>query len=105
MNNSDPQASVEETLKELDELLPRLPDPKMMTNSQKDKEKKQLRERLKALNATPRSDWHREFANILQIEFDTWDLKSWVLNEHTIGEDAPRADFVMFAEGDLPHNV
>ena len=52
---------------ELLALLPRLPDPNTLTQAQKARERKQLRDRLKALNAVPRSDWHREFENLLQI--------------------------------------
>ena len=111
MNNTDQQASVEETLKELDNLLPRLPDPQTMTNSQKDREKKQLRERLKALNATPRSDWHREFEDILQTDVEEleelaakeqYKLVAHINREVTIGEDAPRADFIIVALDKLP---
>mgnify|MGYP007069975402 CR=1 FL=1 len=37
-----------------------------MTESENKEERKLLRERLKSLNATPRSDWHREFERILR---------------------------------------
>ena len=45
------QQKLEAVLAELTELIPRLPDPKSMTNAQKEQEKKQHRDRLKALNA------------------------------------------------------
>ena len=44
--------------KELADLLSRLPDPKDMTKSEIRNELTQLRMRLKALRAVPRSDWH-----------------------------------------------
>ena len=35
--------------------------------------------RLKALNAVPRSDWHREFEDAIQLEIASWDNGSWHL--------------------------
>ena len=84
-------------LDELDALLPRLPDPEMLTDAQKDRERKQHRDRLKVLNAVPRSDWHREFEDILQIEIASWHNGSVILRETSIGEDAPRADFILIS--------
>lgn len=95
----------EAALCELSALLSRLPDPVSLTNAQKDRERKQLRDRLKALNAVPRSDWHREFENILQIEIESWQNSSVINREVSIGEDAPRADFILVNGNGLPAQV
>ena len=87
---------------ELLALLTRLPDPKRLSNAQKDRERKLFRERLKALNAAPRSDWHREFENILQIEVESWENGAVIDREVSIGEDAPRGDFLVVSETKLP---
>ena len=94
-----------ETLEELAALLPRLPDPKTMSHGQKDRERKLFRDRLKALNAVPRSDWHRGFEDILQIEIESWNNGSVLHREVSVGEDAPRADFIMVNSAGLPPGV
>ena len=101
----EPDKTVEETEAELFELLPRLPNPEKLSNTQKEQERKQLRERLKALNAVPRSDWHREFENILQIEILSWQNGTVIDREVSIGEDAPRADFILVSDTVLPEHV
>ena len=90
---------------ELFALLPRLPDPDILSDAQKDRERKRLRERLKALNAVPRSDWHREFENIMQIEIESWHNDAWIEREVSIGEDAPRVDFMMVSGTALSEDV
>ncbi|MBR1659995.1 MAG: hypothetical protein IJ705_06730, partial [Oscillospiraceae bacterium] len=86
-------------------LLPRLPDPQTLSGAQKDRERKLYRERLKALNTVPRSDWHREFENILQIEMESWHNGAVMDREVSIGEDAPRADFIVVSETALPREA
>lgn len=86
-------------------VMPELPDPSKMTEAEKKKEIKEHLERLKLLRATPRSDWHREFEDALQIDIDSWKNGSWVLREYTLGEDAPRIDFIVVSGDTLPPDV
>ena len=39
-----------------------------MSEAEKKEERRLLRDRLKALNASPRSDWHREFERIIRSD-------------------------------------
>ena len=87
------------------ELLPRLPDPRTLSSARKERERKLLRRRLKDLNAVPRSDWHREFENILQIEVESWNNGTVIEREVFVGEDAPRADFILVRGATLPEHV
>ena len=105
MQFGEQDGTAEAMLKELAALLSRLPDPETLSRAQKDREKKQLRARLKALNAVPRSDWHHEFENILQIEIESWQNGSVINREVSIGEDAPRADFILVSGTELPKHV
>ena len=43
-------------------------DPANMAEDEKQEERKRLLARLKQLNTYPRSDWHREFEDALQID-------------------------------------
>ena len=81
------------------------PDPEKMTPAEKKAEIDALSARLKALRATPRSDWHREFEDVLQLDVDSWHTNSWIDTEVTIGEDAPRADFIIVNNDALPDSV
>ena len=63
-----------------------------MTEAERKRERKLLLQRLKQLNTYPRSDWHREFEDALQLE-------------HSLGEDAPRIDFIVVSGNKLPDNV
>ena len=76
-----------------------------MTEAEKQEERKQLLARLKQLNTYPRSDWHREFEDALQIDVESWDNGSWVIREHSLGEEAPRIDFIVVSGNKLPTNV
>lgn len=76
-----------------------------MTEEEIQKEIGLLVARLKELRATPRSDWHREFEDILQIEIRNWGNNSWVIHEVSLGEDAPRIDFIVMSGDKLPENV
>ena len=100
-----PAESVENALHAFYTALSNLPDPGRLSNAQKDRERKQLRDRLKTLNAAPRSDWHREFENLMQIEIESWGNDSKIDREVTIGEDAPRADFILVSSEELPEHV
>ena len=99
------EAAIDAVLNELSSLLRRLPAPEDLSPVQKDKERKQHRDRLKALNAVPRSDWHREFENLLQIEVEAWNNGTVINREVSIGEDAPRADFILVRGNRLPDHV
>ena len=101
----DTADAAENALNQLSDLLTRLPDPKALSAGQKERERKLLRNRLKAINAVPRSDWHRDFENILQIEIDSWQNGTIIDREVSIGEDAPRADFIMVCDTELPEHV
>ena len=80
-------------------------DPAVMTEAERKRERKLLLQRLKQLNTYPRSDWHREFEDALQLDVESWDNGSWVLREHSLGEDAPRIDFIVVSGNKLPDNV
>ena len=97
--------SVTALLEELFNLLSRLPDPQNLSDAMKERERKILRDRLKILNAVPRTDWHREFENILWIEIDSWNNGSIIEREVTIGEDPPRADFILVSGEKMPDSV
>ena len=92
-------------LDELSALIPRLPSPQKMSNSQKEKERKILSARLKDLNSVPRSDWHESFEYIMQLEIESWNNGSRVDREVSIGESAPRADFIIITGKKLPEFV
>ena len=76
-----------------------------MAEDEKQEERKRLLARLKQLNTYPRSDWHREFEDALQIDVESWDNGSWVIREHSLGEEAPRIDFIVVSGNKLPTNV
>ena len=80
-------------------------DPAVMTEAERKWERKLLLQRLKQLNAYPRSDWHREFEDALQLDVESWDNGSWVIREHSLGEDAPRIDFIVVSGNKLPDDV
>lgn len=58
--------------------------------------------RLKQLRKVPRSDWHREFEDALQLDIEEWDNGTWVIREHELGEDPPRTDFIVVVGEKLP---
>ena len=92
-------------LEELSALIPQLPDPQEMSNTEKEKERKIHAERLKKLNSVPRSDWHESFEYIMQLEIESWNNGSRVEREVSIGESAPRADFIIITGKKLPEFV
>ena len=82
-----------------------LPDPSEMTESERQKRIRELLAELKSLRSIPRSDWHREFENALQLDVESWANGSWVMREHWLGEDAPRIDFIVVSGDTLPDDV
>ena len=81
-----------------------LPEPSKMTESERQERIKELLAELKVLRSIPHSDWHRGFEDALQLDVDSWE-ESWVIREHTLGEDAPGIDFIVVSGGKLPHDV
>ena len=81
-----------------------LPDPSEMTEKERQERIKELLTELKALRSFPRSDYHKGFEDALQLDVGSWD-ESWVIREHTLGEDAPRIDFIVASGGKLPPDV
>ena len=76
-----------------------------MTAAERDHEVKQHLKRLKELRAVPRSDWHREFEDVLLLDIDSWNNNSYLEREVTIGEDAPRADYIIVTSNGLPDSA
>ena len=88
-----------------EDALSHLPVPKDMTAAERDHEVKQHLKRLKELRAVPRSDWHREFEDVLLLDIDSWNNNSYLEREVTIGEDAPRADYIIVTSNGLPDSA
>ena len=63
------------------------------------------REQLKLLRSVPRSDYHRGFEDALQLDVESWNIGAWTIREHTLGEDAPRIDFIVASGDKLPDDV
>ena len=82
-----------------------LPAPNEMTEEERKNRIKELLAELKELRSIPQSDWHREFENALQLDVESWGNGSWVMREHTLGEDAPRIDFIVVSGDELPEDV
>ena len=76
-----------------------------MTEAEKNEERKLIRNRLKELNASPRSDWHREFEDAIQITIEAWNVGAWTIREHELGEYPPRTDLIVVTGNGLPENV
>ena len=53
---------------------------------------------LKELQATPRSDWHAGFEALLHIEAHKYGGRVQIKTEHLLGEEPPRADFVVLID-------
>ena len=53
---------------------------------------------LKELQATPRSDWHAGFEALLRIETHKFGSRVQIKTEHLLGEEPPRADFVVLID-------
>ena len=78
-----------------------LPDPSTMTEEAKKEEIATLSERLKALRATPRSDWHRIFERILREEARPYGSDVEIRVEQELGIDPPRVDYLIL--DDMKH--
>ena len=70
-------------------------DPSTMSGEERQTEATLLLERLKVLSSTPRSDWHRGFEDVLQVKLSSWGVKYRIHHEVTLGEDAPRIDYLV----------
>ena len=88
-----------------EDALSHLPVPKDMTTAERDHEVKQHLKRLKELRAVPRSDWHREFEDVLLLDIDSWNNNSYLERVVSIGEDAPRADYIIVTSNGLPDSA
>ena len=82
-----------------------LPDPSEMTEKERQERIKELLAELKALRSFPRSDYHKGFEDALQLDVESWKNGAWTMREYTLGEDAPRIDFIVVSGNKLPTNV
>ena len=69
--------------------------PSDMSEAEKKEERKLLRDRLKALNASPRSDWHREFERIIRSDARPFGKDVDIRIEEELGIDPPRVDYLI----------
>ena len=76
-----------------------------MTEAEKKAERKLIRDRLKELNASPRSDYHMEFEDAVQLTIEAWDVGAWTIREHELGENPPRTDLIVVTGNGLPDNA
>ena len=72
-----------------------LKSPSEMTEEERNAEIAFHRERMKLLNATPRSDWHREFERILREEARPFGEDVVIRAEEELGIDPPRIDYLI----------
>ena len=63
------------------------------------------KEQLKLLRSVPRSDYHKGFEDALLLDVESWKIGAWTICEHTLGEDAPRIDFIVVSGEKLPAGV
>ena len=66
-----------------------------MTEAEKNEERKLIRNRLKELNASPRSDWHREFERIIRGDARPYGKDVDIRIEEELGIDPPRVDYLI----------
>ena len=69
-----------------------------VTDAEKKKRISELLSELKELQATPRSDWHAGFEALLRIETHRFGERVQIKTEHLLGEEPPRADFVVLID-------
>ncbi len=69
-----------------------------MTDEERKKRITELLTELKDLTATPRSDWHAGFEALLRIEAHKYGGRVQIKTEHLLGEEPPRADFVVLID-------
>ena len=71
-----------------------------MTDAERKARISKLLAELKDLQATPRSDWHAGFEALLRIEAHKYGGRVRIKTEHLLGEEPPRADFVVLIDED-----
>ena len=71
-----------------------------MTEAERKNRISELFAELKDLLATPRSDWHAGFEALLRIEAHKYGGRVQIKTEHLLGEEPPRADFVVLIDED-----
>ncbi|MBR1627694.1 MAG: hypothetical protein IJ679_00305 [Lachnospiraceae bacterium] len=91
-----------EFLKTLRKLIENQTDASSLSPEERQTEISIHLDRLKELRKVPRSDWHREFEDALQLDIEAWENGSWVIREHTLGEYPPRMDFIVVVGEKLP---
>ena len=69
-----------------------------MTDAERKARIAELLAELKDLLATPRSDWHAGFEALLHIEAHKYGERVQIKTEHLLGEEPPRADFVVLID-------
>ena len=69
-----------------------------MTDTERKARIAELLAELKDLQATPRSDWHAGFEALLRMEAHTFGDRIQIRTEHLLGEEPPRADFVVLID-------
>lgn len=79
----------------MEDLIPFAKSPADMSDEEKKEEITLLRDRLKALNSTPRSDWHREFERILRDDVKAYGSDVEIRTEEELGIDPPRVDYLI----------
>lgn len=89
-------------LEALRSFIENLADASELSSEDRQAEISILLSRLKQLRKVPRSDWHREFEDALQLDIEEWDNGTWVIREHELGEDPPRTDFIVVVGEKLP---
>ena len=71
-----------------------------MTEAERQAKISELQAELRELTATPRSDWHKAFEALLRIETHKYGDRVQIKTEHLLGEEPPRADFVLLIDED-----
>ena len=69
-----------------------------MTDAERKKRIRELLAELKDLQAVPRSDWHAGFEALLRMEAHRFGDRVQIKTEHLLGEEPPRADFVVLID-------
>ena len=69
-----------------------------MTEAERKARIAELLAELRELQATPRSDWHAGFEALLRMEAHPYGDRVQIKTEHLLGEEPPRADFVVLID-------
>ncbi len=67
----------------------------IMTEKERQKKIKEVRQEFKELEHVPKSDWHAGFEALLRIEIHGFGNKVRMMTEMTLGTEPPRADYVI----------